>query len=133
MTSFSFQTTPSVLVEIGGTAKIGAHLAARRCRKVAFITDAGILEHGLADAALAGFKAAGLDVWTFADVQPDPPEGMILSAVEHARDAGVDCVASVGGGSSLDTAKLIALLLNSDQPMADMYGVNLARGERLPL
>lgn len=133
MTSLSFQTTPSVLVEIGGTSKIGAVLAARGCRKVAFITDEGILELGLADAALDGFRKAGLDVWTFSDVEPDPPEAMILAAVERARDEGVDCVASVGGGSSLDTAKLIALLLNSDQPIAEMYGVNLVRGERLPL
>lgn len=40
---------------------------------------------------------------------------------------------SVGGGSSLDTAKLIAVLLNCDQPIAEMYGVNLVRGTRLPL
>ncbi|MEM6849508.1 MAG: iron-containing alcohol dehydrogenase, partial [Pseudomonadota bacterium] len=76
---------------------------------------------------------AGLAVWTFSDVEPDPAESMILSAVEMARAEGVDCVASVGGGSSLDTAKLIALLLNTDQPIAEMYGVNLARGTRLPL
>ncbi len=133
MDTFSFQTTPSVLAEIGGTAKIGEFLAARGCRKVAFVTDAMILELGLADAALDGFRKAGLDVWTFSDVQPDPPEAMILNAVEEARAEGVDCVASVGGGSSLDTAKLIALLLKCDQPIAEMYGVNLVKGERLPL
>ena len=133
MKSFSFQTTRSVLAEIGATAKIGEILKARGCRKVAFVTDAMILKLGLADAALDGFKKAGLDVWTFSDVQPDPPEAMILGAVEQARAEQVDCVASVGGGSSLDTAKLIAVLLNSDQPIGDMYGVNLVKGERLPL
>lgn len=133
MKSFSFHTTPSVLSEIGATAKIGAFLAARGRRKVAFVTDAAILRLGLADAALGGFAEAGLDVWIFSDVEPDPPEAMVLSAVEQARAAGVDCVASVGGGSSMDTAKLIAVLANSDQPIAEMYGVNLVRGERLPL
>ena len=133
MKSFSFQTTRSVLSEIGATAKIGEILAARGCRKVAFVTDAMILKLGLAEAALDGFRKAGLDVWTFSDVQPDPPEAMILGAVEAARAEGVDCVASVGGGSSLDTAKLISVLLNTDQPLADMYGVNLVRGDRLPL
>ena len=133
MKSFSFQTTRSVLAEIGATAKIGEILKARGCRKVAFVTDAMILKLGLADAALDGFKKAGLDVWTFSDVQPDPPEAMILGAVKQARAEQVDCVASVGGGSSLDTAKLIAVLLNSDQPIGDMYGVNLVKGERLPL
>ena len=133
MTPFSFQTTRSVLAEVGATGKIGEILAGRGCKKVAFVTDAMILKLGLAEAALDGFKAAGLDVWTFSDVQPDPPEAMILGAVEAARAEGVDCVASVGGGSSLDTAKLIAVLLNTDQPMGEMYGVNLVKGDRLPL
>ncbi|MEO1190162.1 MAG: iron-containing alcohol dehydrogenase [Pseudomonadota bacterium] len=133
MKPFTFQTTPSVLAEIGGTAKIGAFLAERGCRKVAFVTDAMILELGLAEAALEGFRKAGLGVWTFSDVQPDPPEEMILEAVEEARTEGIDCVASVGGGSSMDTAKLIAVLANSDQPLDEMYGVGLVRGARLPL
>lgn len=133
MTSLRFQTTPSVLAEIGATAEIGGHLAARGCRKVAFVTDATILERGLAAAALDGFHKAGLSVWTFSDVQPDPPEAMILRAAEQARAEGVDCVASVGGGSSMDTAKLIAVLASTDQPIGEMYGVNLVRGDRLPL
>ncbi len=133
MKSFSFQTTRSVLAEVGATAKIGEILAARGCRKVAFITDKMILSLGLADAALDGLKDAGLDVWVFSDVEPDPPEAMILDAVEKARSENVDGVVSVGGGSSLDTAKLIAMLLNSDQPIGEMYGVNLVKGERLPL
>ncbi|CTQ56007.1 1,3-propanediol dehydrogenase [Roseibium album] len=133
MESFSFQTTRSVLAEVGATSKIGELLSARGCRKAAFITDAMILKLGLADAALDGFRRAGLDVWTFSDVQPDPPEAMILDAAAQARAEQVDCVVSVGGGSSLDTAKLIAVLLNTDQQLTDMYGVNLVRDERLPL
>ncbi|MEM1151818.1 MAG: iron-containing alcohol dehydrogenase [Pseudomonadota bacterium] len=133
MNAFTFQTTPSVLAEIGATARIGSYLAERGCRKVAFVTDKTMLKLGLADAALDGFRHAGLDVWTFSGVEPDPPETMILDAVARARGEGVDCVASVGGGSSLDTAKLIALLLNCDQPIDEMYGVNLVRGTRLPL
>jgi len=133
MQPFSFQTTPSVLAEIGATAKIGAYLAARGCKKVAFVTDRVILDLGLAEAALDGFREAGLDVWTFSDVQPDPPEAMVLAAADQAQEAGADCVASVGGGSSMDTAKLIAVLIGSDQPMTEMYGVGLVRGGRLPL
>ncbi len=133
MQSFSFQTTRSVLAEIGATAKIGGIVAARGCRKIAFVTDPMILNLGLAEAALSGLKTAGLDVWTFSQVVPDPPEAMILTAVEQARSEGIDGVVSVGGGSSLDTAKLISILLNTDQPLAEMYGVNQVRGERLPL
>jgi alcohol dehydrogenase class IV len=132
-TSFSFQTTRSVLCEVGATAKIGEIMAARGCRKVAFVTDAMILKLGLADAALEGLAAAGVGVWIFSEVVADPPEAMILAAVAEARAQGVDGVVSIGGGSSLDTAKLIAVLAGSDQTIGDIYGIGLVRCERLPL
>ena len=133
MSAFSFQTTKSILSEVGATARIGQIMADQGCRKIAFVTDAMILNLGLADAALDGLKQAGLDVWIFSNVVPDPPEDMILAAVEEARAEQVDGVVSVGGGSSLDTAKLIAVLLNTTQPIAEMYGVGLVKGDRLPL
>lgn len=133
MRSLEFKTTPQIISEIGATARIGEMMLARGCTHIAFVTDQGILDLGLAEQALAGFKEAGLKVWTFSDVVADPPEAMILKAVEAARAKGVDGVVSVGGGSSLDTAKLIAMLLGSDQPIEQMYGVNLAQGNRLPL
>jgi alcohol dehydrogenase class IV len=133
MNPFTFQTTRAVLCEVGATAKIGEIMAGRGCRKVAFVTDAMILKLGLAEAALDGLRKAGVEVWIFSDVVADPPEAMILGAVEAARAEGIDGVVSVGGGSSLDTAKLIAVLATSEQPLAAMYGVGLVEGDHLPL
>ncbi|MEM7547290.1 MAG: iron-containing alcohol dehydrogenase [Pseudomonadota bacterium] len=133
MPSFTFQTTRSIISEVGATAKIGALAADLGCTRIAFVTDKGILAAGLADEALAGLKAAGIGVWVFDEVVADPPAAMILDAVARARAERIDGVVSVGGGSSLDTAKLIALLVNTDQPLAEMYGIGLAKGARLPL
>ena len=133
MHAFQFQTTKSILCEVGATAKIGELMATMGCKKVAFVTDKIILELGLAKAALDGLKAAGVDVHVIDDVVADPPEEMILTAVEEAKSQGVDGVVSVGGGSSLDTAKLIAVLVGSDQPISEMYGVGLVKGGRLPM
>lgn len=133
MTNFTFQTTRSILSEPGATGKIGELVRDMGASRVAFVTDKGILKAGLADQVLAGLKAAGVGVWVFDDVVADPPEAMVLAAVDAARAEGVDAVVSVGGGSSMDTAKLIALLVPSDQPIAEIYGVGLAKGDRLPL
>ena len=133
MTSFTFQTTKSILSEVGSTAKIGGLMKDMGATKVAFVTDKIILELGLADAAISGIKEAGLGVHIIDDVVADPPEAMILNAVEEAKKEGVDGVVSVGGGSSMDTAKLIAILVQSDQPIAEMYGVGLVTGGRLPM
>ncbi|MEL7230356.1 MAG: iron-containing alcohol dehydrogenase [Pseudomonadota bacterium] len=133
MQSFQFQTTKSILCEVGATAKIGDLMAEMGCKKVAFVTDAIILKLGLAQAALDGLKAAGVDVHIIDDVVADPPEAMVLKAVDEAKAEGVDGVVSVGGGSSMDTAKLIAVLVSSDQPIEEMYGVGLVTGGRLPM
>ncbi len=133
MQSFSFQTTRSVVSEVGATERIGGIMADLGCRKVAFITDQVILDLGLATPALNSLKQAGIDVWMFSNVVADPPEEMVLEAVAAARQEAVDGVVSVGGGSSMDTAKLVAVLVRSDQPLEEMYGVGLVRGERLPL
>ena len=133
MTAFTFQTTRTVVSEVGATAKIGPMMRDMGCRKVAFVTDAQILELGLAKPALDGLAEAGIDVWTFSDVVADPPEAMVLDAVAQARREGIDGVVSVGGGSSMDTAKLVAILANSDQPIGEMYGVGLVKGNRLPM
>jgi alcohol dehydrogenase class IV len=133
MQTFTFETTRSVICEVGATSRIGALMAGRGCRRVAFVTDAMIVKLGLAAPALDGLRAAGVESWLFDGVTADPPEAMVLAAVAEARARGVDGVVSVGGGSSLDTAKLLAVLIGSDQPLASIYGVGLVKGERLPL
>jgi alcohol dehydrogenase class IV len=133
MTAFTFRTTPAILSEPGASAKIGALAAEQGVTKVAFVTDKGVLGLGLADAAMAGIAAAGLGIFLIDDVVADPPESLVLSAAARARGAGCDGVVSVGGGSSMDTAKLVALLLTSDENLADIYGVGLVKGRRAPL
>ncbi len=133
MTSFTFRTTPAILSEPGASARIGALAAELGMRRAAFVTDRMILELGLASAALDGLDAAGVETAIFSDVVADPPEELVLDTVAKARAAGCDGVVSVGGGSSMDTAKLVALMLAGDQPLAEMYGVDQARGARAPL
>lgn len=135
MKPFKFQTTSSILSEVGSTAKIGQIMADMGCTKVAFVTDAMILKLGLADACLDGLKKAGVAVHVIDDVVADPPEAMIRTAVDEAKAQGIDGVVSVGGGSSMDTAKLISILsqANAPQDLDEMYGVGMVKGGRLPL
>jgi len=133
MHAFQFQTTKSIISEVGSTAKIGDLMSEMGCKKIAFVTDKVILKLGLAQAALDGLKKAGVAVHIIDEVVADPPEEMILKAVDEAKAEGVDGVVSVGGGSSMDTAKLIAVLIGSDQPIEEMYGVGLVKGGRVPM
>ncbi|MGO3841697.1 MAG: iron-containing alcohol dehydrogenase, partial [Alcaligenes pakistanensis] len=90
-------------------------------------------ESGLLDPALADLKANGWTVEVIDDVIADPPEHIVLQATERARQAKTEIVVGLGGGSSMDVAKLLAVLLASDQPLQEMYGIDKVRGSRLPL
>ena len=131
--SFLFQTTRSVLCEPGASAKIGALAKELGCSKVAFVTDNGIVNLGIAKPALESLHAAGVKTWIYSNVVPDPPENMVRSVIGAAEQEKIDGVVSVGGGSSLDTAKLVAVLAGSDQKLNELYGIGMVKGGRLPL
>ena len=137
MPDFIFNTTPSIRQTSGGAGHLGPLLktlpfAATRT-EVLFVTDPGIVKLGLCDAALNSLKESGFEVTVFGGVEPDPKATTVLAATEIAKANNIACVVGFGGGSSMDVAKVIALLAASDQPIEKAYGVNQATGSRLPL
>ncbi|MFQ5466584.1 MAG: iron-containing alcohol dehydrogenase, partial [Kiloniellaceae bacterium] len=76
---------------------------------------------------------AGLEVMVYSDVVADPPEHVMEAAAEAGRAFGADGVIGLGGGSSLDVAKLVSLLAPGREKLADIYGIGNAKGPRLPL
>jgi len=133
MSPFVFNTTKSIQFGAGSLARIGELSLAIMGRRVFLVTDAGMMATGIIDQALAVLKIAGIEVTLFSDVQADPPEAVIQTAAEIARAAGVEGVIGLGGGSSLDVAKLVALLAVGKEELKTVYGVGNAKGPRLPL
>ena len=133
MINFTFETTPRIICEDRSSARLAELSKELGISHALIVTDAGLLGAGLLAPALDGFKAAGLKVTLFTDVKMDPPEASVLDAVAAARRAGIDGVIGFGGGSSMDTAKLVALLVGTSQQLPDIYGIGLAKGPRLPL
>ncbi|QDZ00782.1 iron-containing alcohol dehydrogenase [Nitratireductor mangrovi] len=130
---FAFNTTPSVLFEPGAARRFGAVAAPRLGKSVLFVTDPGLRALGLCDAALASLENEGIKVTVFDRVEADPSLATLMAAVEAGRSAGATGVAGFGGGSSLDVAKLAALLIGSGEDLDQAWGVGNARGPRLPL
>ncbi|MBC7500097.1 MAG: iron-containing alcohol dehydrogenase [Herminiimonas sp.] len=133
--AFSFTTVPNILCELGAVQRLGK-LVAQHCpaaRHALVVTDAGFLRTGLVDAPIASLRAQGLAVSVFSDVVADPPEAVVLKAVADAQGSNIDLVIGLGGGSSMDVAKLIAVLAGSDQALSTMYGIGNVKGPRLKL
>jgi len=130
----SFQTVPQLVIEPGAQQRLGALLARRFAgRRLALVTDAGLHRSGLLATALGSLRGAGFEVLVIDDVVGDPPEHVVLAAAAQAREFGAELVLGLGGGSSMDVAKLVAVLARGSQTLAEMYGVDRVQGERLPL
>ena len=134
LNSFSFDGPAALLVEWGGAARLGTLMAGWFSeRRLLVVTDRFLHEAGMLEPAKASLAEAGFALTIFDAVVADPPETVLMQAAEQARAQGCDIVLGLGGGSSMDIAKLVAVLLRNDQPLAEMYGIGNIRGHRAPL
>lgn len=131
---FDFNTSRSLAVARGGAGSVLIEkMVAMGCRKPLVVTDRGVLSVGLLDKTFAGLTDAGMSVASFSDVLADPPESVILAATAAAIEHKADCIVGFGGGSSMDVAKLVAVLALGREKLGDIYGVGQIKGSRLPL
>jgi alcohol dehydrogenase class IV len=135
MSPFSFSTVPHLVSQAGAAAQLGQHVSTHfpQVRRAMIVTDPGFLRTGLVDAPTRDLEQHNMAVWVYSDVMADPPEQIVLKAVEFARQHAVDIIIGIGGGSSMDVAKLIAVLAGSDQALGQIYGIGNVTGKRLPL
>ena len=133
MSPFVFNTTKSIQFGAGSIGKLGDLAKATMGTRALLITDPGMVETGIVERARDILKTAGVEAFLFAKVEADPPEAVIHAATAIARSARAEGIIGLGGGSSLDVAKLVALLAKGQQELKSAYGVGNARGPRLPL
>jgi alcohol dehydrogenase class IV len=133
MKSFSFQTCPNILFESGASTKIGELVRGLGVQRAMLVTSKGIRSAGLTRSTEDVLTSANIELSVFDDVVADPGSEVIERAAEQARDAKVELVLSIGDGSALDTAKLVAYIARTSERLDDIYGVGNAKGQRLPL
>jgi alcohol dehydrogenase class IV len=131
--SFAFNTVSRIICGCGSALKLSEQCAILGLKKPLLVTDPGLVSIGLIEPIRAALAQAGLSPVMFDQVREDPPEQTVFDAVALAQEHDVDGVVAVGGGSSMDVAKVVAVLLGTDQPLDQLYGVDQVRGGRLPL
>lgn len=128
-----FRSVPRIVCEVGALQEVGYVFRGLGAQRVMLVCDPGIVSLGFAGQARKVLEAAGCEVAVFDQVAPDPSSALVERAVKQAQGFKADGVLGLGGGSSLDAAKLVALLINSEQPLEDLYGTDKALGQRTPL
>jgi len=129
---FTFATTGSLRFGAGRAVSELAEVVKSLGPRMLLITDAGLRKLGLTAECEAELTRQ-TELTVFDTVEADPSVATLEAAVALGRDARVTGVIGLGGGSPMDVAKVAALLLGSAEPLAEAWGVNQARGPRLPL
>lgn len=130
---FSFATVPQLICAPGAIERAAGFALRRRVQRVLVVADPGVVAAGLVQPLLDSLAAAGLEYAVFSGIEPDPGEHIVANAHNCARDFGAQMVIGIGGGSSLDVAKLTAYFADSSETLRQIIGVEQTRGRRLPL
>ena len=114
---WSFPTT--IVFGAGAVRVVGDHVKRASATRALVVCDAGVVKVGIAERVRALLEEAGIAAALFADVDPNPVEKNVVDGVAAYKAHGAGAIVSVGGGSPLDAAKLIALKITHDRPLVD--------------
>lgn len=131
--SFIFASPRTIISGIGSLDQIGTLAASQLGLSVLLVTDKGLSRSSMVIKAVGDMQAAGIAVQVFDGVVADPPVDVVQAAAEMAIRAGATGIVGFGGGSSMDVAKLAAVLATGQEKLEDIYGVEKIKGQRLPL
>ncbi|MFZ0332039.1 MAG: iron-containing alcohol dehydrogenase, partial [Acinetobacter bohemicus] len=125
----------NIISGLGSIYELKQLLQQQPYKKLLLVTDAGMIQQQLHLPIIEILETIQLDYVIYSSVQADPPEHIVLDAVQFAKNEKVDIVLGFGGGSSLDVAKVIAILVHpqQQQTLSDLYGINNVKQPRLPL
>jgi alcohol dehydrogenase class IV len=123
---------PPLRMGAGAADEVGADLAALGARRALLVTDAGVAATGAPDRIAALARREGVELVVWPGVHVEPTDASIRIAVAHARESGPwDAVVAVGGGSSIDTAKAVDLLLTNEGDLLEYLNPPVGAG-RVP-
>jgi alcohol dehydrogenase class IV len=132
MNDFNFNTTPGIIFGKGASVSSCDRIIDKLGDNIFVITDADLTKIELNKPIINQIsKSSNLEV--FDDVESDPSKKTLIKALKSAKNFKPTGILGFGGGSSMDIAKLISLLVGTEQDIENIWGVGNAKGPRLPL
>ena len=96
---------------IEAVGEVAADLAAR---KALIVTDRGVWDAGLIERPMRILESSGVRVEVIRDTPPEPEAGHVEGIFGRARETGCEMVIGIGGGSAMDVAKIVSVMLTND-------------------
>ncbi|MTD30662.1 hydroxyacid-oxoacid transhydrogenase [Planomicrobium sp. YIM 101495] len=133
--TWEFLSTQKIVFGNGSIQKLDKVLQQLKAKNVLLITDPGIKQAGIVDRITDMLAEAGYKVVVYDQVVPEPPVDSAVECYEFAKEQmDTDAIIGLGGGSSIDMAKLVALLTaHGGHPMDYASGESQVPGPVTPL
>jgi alcohol dehydrogenase len=128
---FEFQSPTRVLYKAGLASEL-AHEVGRLGSRALLVADQGVAAAGLLDQIRAGLGNVEV-VGVFTDVPSNSSIAVVERGVAQARECGADILVALGGGSPIDTAKAMRILLTEGGSLDDYQGYNIIERPLIPL
>lgn len=131
--SFDVAGRPRLVFGASASRQVGKLARTLNGQRALLVTDRGLVAAGHAKRVADSLRAAGYAVTVFDAVHENPTIDDVDSCLAVAREAEIDLIVGLGGGSAMDTAKGTNFLLTNGGRMQDYWGVGKATKPMLPL
>ena len=128
---FSIETAPIVFGP-GASREAGFHLRRLGVRRAMLVSDPHIVEVGITERVRAAIAELGIDTEVYGKARVEPDEQSLLDVIAAAREGGYDGFVGIGGGSSVDTAKIAALFATHGGELLDYVNMPVGLGKPIP-
>lgn len=99
----------------GAIANVVPEIKSRGFKSVLVCTDASLIKFGVSSKVTSLLDEANIAYTVYSDIKPNPTIENVLGGVEKAKACHADCIVAIGGGSSMDTAKAIGIIITNPE------------------
>ena len=131
--SFNFFARSNITFGRGASAALPELLKKYDLKKIMLVYDGGVKAAGIADKVIEQIEKAGVTYKIFDGVIPNPTNEVVETAAKEAREFDADGFIAVGGGSSIDLAKAVNVLMTNPGPIRQYGGIDKVPNSCLPL
>ena len=119
----------------GAISAIADEVNARGFKKVFVASDPDLIKFGVTAKVLAVLDGAKIDYTVFSDIKPNPTIENVKAGVKMFRECGADCIVAIGGGSSIDTAKAVGIIITNPEfeDVRSLEGIAPTKNKCVPI
>lgn len=128
-----FRMPPTVITGAGSVSMVGEEIRKLGANRALIITDAILVKLGALEDVKESLRKSQVDFSIYDDIPTEPTVEYVNEGIKAYRENNCDCLLAVGGGSAIDTAKAVSVMLTNDGKISDYMGLDKVKNKGVPL